>query len=216
MLLAARPHGGMLVGDSTMTRSPTGEVRAMSVTRREALAAAIGGGLTTAAAADEGPAAGPPRRHDPVYGHMPIALRKVFEGTFPNHRCIRLGIRGEGDAAVYRGTVFDPANVSSASVRRVGDETVCTPPLFELEVDATGKVLEETPRWFDPAHLPKPVAAAYAKWNATGIAGMTVMWHTEVPRGKDRVYRVRIIVNAVKAYSATFREDGSVVSADPV
>ena len=32
---------------------------------------------------------------------------------------------------------------------------------------------------------------------------------------KERVYRVKIILSAVKAYSASFEEDGTVLAADP-
>jgi hypothetical protein len=116
---------------------------------------------------------------------------------------------------VYRATVFDPAAMSSFS-QRVGGEHVTTPELYHLELDAGGKVLEETLRpVHDPGQLPKAVVAAYEKWNPKGVKGQELWWLTEVPRGEARVYRVRIIVNASKAYSASFTEDGSVLAADP-
>jgi len=151
---------------------------------------------------------------DPVYMHLPEEIRKVFEETFPNHRCIRLVIRGEKEATVYRATVFHPAAMSSVSIR-VGGEQVITPPLDHLELDANGKVLEETLHFVDPGRLPKAVTAAYEKWNPKGFTAREHWWMTEVPRGKDRVYRVRMIENAVKGYTALFKEDGSVVEADP-
>ncbi len=188
----------------------------MPITRRDALAAAIGCGLTTAAArAGENPSAeGPPRR-DPVLSHLPPAVRKVFEDTFPHHRCIRLVTRDREEAAVYRGTFFDPTIWSSTTVGLVEGEHVVTPPLYHLELDAAAKVREETQRWIDSKDLPKAVVAAYEKWNPTGVHGQEYYWWTEVPRGKGRIYRVQIIVSAVKAYRASFQEDGAVVSADP-
>jgi hypothetical protein len=189
----------------------------MSITRREALTAAVGCGLTTTAAAgaDDKPLAAKERpRPDPVYSNVPAAIRKVFEDTFPNYRCIRMAIRGEKDATVYRATVFNPAS-GGAHTQHVGGEIVTTPILYHLELDAAGKVLEETPRFVDTGRLPKAVTAAYEKWNPKGVKGQELWWQTEVPRGKDRVYRVRIIVNAIKAYSASFKEDGSVLTADP-
>jgi len=189
----------------------------MLISRREALAAAVGCGLTTAAAGadDSPPVARELPRPDPLYTSVPEAIRKVFEDTFPNHRCIRLAIRGEDDATVYRATVFDPASIG-ASYRRVGKEHVITPPLYELELDAGGKVVEETLRpVLDPGRLPKAVAAAYEKWNPKGVIGREFFWQTEVLRGKARVYRVQIILSAVKAYRASFKEDGTVVEADP-
>lgn len=189
----------------------------MSITRRDALAAAVSCGLTAAAAAraDETPAAKEPPKHDPVYSLLPDRVRTVFEDTFPGHRCIRLVTRGEKDAAVYRATVFDPANTSSASHQFVGGEFICTPPLYHLELDVQGKVLEEPPHPIGPDRLPKAVAAAYEKWNPKGLKRMTTMWWTEVSRGKDRVYRVNILVNQIKSYGASFKEDGTVLSADP-
>lgn len=187
----------------------------MSITRRAALVAVVGCGLTAAVAwADEKPAASQERRLDPVYVHLPTEIRKVFEDTFPNHRCIRLVIRGEKNAAVYRATVFDLADMS-ATVLYVGEECICTPKLYQLELDARGKVVEETRRPIGPDRLPSAVAAAYEKWNPKGLKRMATLWSTEVPRGKDRVYFVHILVNAIKGYSASFKENGTVLTADP-
>ena len=98
----------------------------------------------------------------------------------------------------------------------MGEESVATPPLYHLEVDAAGKVVEETHRPIDPKQLPKAVQTAYEKWNPKGVVGQSGhFWMTEVPRGKARVYHVNILLSAVKAYGATFREDGTVVQSDP-
>lgn len=186
----------------------------MSITRRQALGIAGGCGLTTAGV-DEKPAAAGPPKSDPVLRLLTPAARKVFEDTFPGHRCIRLARRGKDEDAVYRGTFFDPANWAGATVELIGGESVVTPPLFHLEVDAGGKVLEETIRPIDPKRLPKAVLAEYDKWNPKGVTGREHFWLTEVPRGKGRVYRVQIILIAVKSYRASFREDGSIVKAEP-
>jgi hypothetical protein len=188
----------------------------MSITRRDALVAVIGGGLTTAIArADEKPADKEPPKPDPMYSNLSAAARKVFEDTFPNHRIIRLVTRGDGENAVYRGTVFNLTDTTLTSGRdRVDGEFVTTPRLYYLEVDAKGKVLEELPRPIGPERVPKAVAAAYDKWNPKAVKRMATMWTTEVPRGKDRVYRVQVLVSAIKSYSASFKEDGTVLSAD--
>lgn len=186
----------------------------MSITRRNALAAVVGCGLTAAAAADDKSLPEPPK-HDPVYGRMPEVVRKVFEETFPQYRCIRLVIRGKEGARVYRGTVFNPADWWRTSGRQINGDSVITPILAELEVDAQGKVLEEPLRDFDPKRLPPAVTAAFAKWNPKGVTGQELHWLTEVARGKERIYRVRIILNAVKAYDAKFKEDGTLLEAKP-
>lgn len=189
----------------------------MSMTRRGALAAAVGCGLTTAALGDEKPAAKEAPKRDPVLSSLtPAAVRKVFEDTFPGLRCIRLARRGKDNDVVYRGTFFDPAEWSSTTVRFVNGESVVTPPLYEQELDAAAKVIEETHRPIDPKQLPKAVQAAYEKWNPKGVEGLSGhFWLTEVPRGKDRIYRVTILLSAIKAYRASFKEDGTIVEADP-
>ena len=143
----------------------------MSITRRDALAAVVGCGLmaTPAAWADDKPAAKEPPTRDPVYSQLPEAIRKVFEETFPNHRCIRLAIRGKKDAAVYRATVFHPASMGS-SHQRVAGEHVATPILYHLELDAGGKVVEETAHWIDPKRWPKAVQASYRSGTRKGLA----------------------------------------------
>ena len=191
-------------------------MNAMSSTRCVVLAAAVGCALaTTAGGDDKPPAANPLPQPDPVFSHVPMAIRPVFEKTFPNHRCIRLATRRvKGATVYYRATVFNPASMG-ASHQLVGGESVATPILYQLELDADGKVVEETLRPIDPAQLPKAVLAAYEKWNPKGVEGREHWWQTEVPREQARVYRVRIIVNAVTAYSASFAEDRTVLAADP-
>jgi hypothetical protein len=135
------------------------------------MAAAVGCGLAATASGTEGqsPPAGP--RPDPVYVHLPDAIRAVFESTFPNHRCVRMAVRQEKGAAVYRGTVFNPAS-AGAQTSQVGEESITEPILYHLEAAADGKVIEETPRpVHDPGKLPNPVVAAYEKWNPKGVNG---------------------------------------------
>jgi hypothetical protein len=189
----------------------------MPITRREALAAAAGCGLATPAEAraDEKPPAAPGGRSDPVFGNLPNAVRAVVEDTFPGHRCIRLAERQEKGATVYRVTVFNPAD-TTVHTQSVGGELVSQPRLYHVELTADGKVIEETYRpVLDLGRLPKPVLAAYQKWNPKGVTGMVVAWSTEVPRGKERIYRAGVIVNQIKAYRVSFKEDGSVIAADP-
>ncbi len=156
----------------------------------------------------------PEPKRDSVYVNLPDAVRKVYEETFPGYRCTRLVRRGTGDAAVYRATVFDPAS-GGAAVESVGGESVATPILYHLELNAAARVLEETLRPVDVEWLPPAVSVAFRKWNPKEVRGRENYWRTEVPRGKDRVYRVQLILSAVKSYSASFKEDGTVVAADP-
>jgi len=186
----------------------------MPITRRDALAAAVGCGLTAnaAAAADDKPAAGGPVR-DTLLASIPNAPRKVVEDFFPNHFCVRLVTRGVRESAVYRATLFHPGH--QRTTQFVGGEEISTPKMYEVELDARGKVLEETTHPIEPSRVPKVVAAAYDQWNPKGVQRMVTMWSTEVAVGKGRVYRAYILVSAVKAYAASFKEDGTVLAADP-
>ncbi len=188
----------------------------MSLTRRDALAAVvIGGGLApTAAGADEQPPAADQPKVDPILSRgLPDAVRKAFVHALPGYWCVRLGVRGKEDAAVYRVTVFHPGHGQTSHVK--DGEFVTTPRLYDIELDARGKSLEETARPIGPDQLPKAVLAAYERWNPKGVERMATMWSTELPRGKDRVYGVYILVSQIKGYSAFFKEDGTVVKADP-
>jgi len=158
----------------------------MSITRREALAAAVGCGLTTTGAAgadDKPPRPAEPPRRDPVYGSLPEAIRAVFETTFPGYRCIRMAIRQEKGAAVYRGTVFNPP--AGAQTRRVGEESVTEPILYHLEVAADAKIIEETPRPVDPGRLPRRSSPPTRSGTRRGSKGREHWWNDGGARGKD-------------------------------
>src|SRR5262249_7733647 len=95
-------------------------------------------------------------------------------------------------------------------------EIVSQPILYHLQVSEEGKVVEETPHpVLDLEKLPKAVVASFEKWNPKGVKGMAVLWWTEIARGKDRVYHASILVNQIKAYGASFKEDGTVLAAEP-
>lgn len=187
----------------------------MFVTRRDALiAVVIGGGLaTTKIRVDENSLTSDQPHDDPIFRGLPEAVRTAFEVALPGYWCIRLGTRGENDATVYRATVFHPDDGLRSNV--VDGETVTTRRLYDMELDAQGKSLEETVRPIGPDQLPKAVLAAYEKWNPNWEIRLATMWSTELPRGKDRVYGVHILVNQIKSYKAFFKEDGTVVRADP-
>ena len=115
---------------------------------------------------------------------------------------------------VFRGKFFD-LTLSKVRCGQEGKEFVSEPIFYEMEVAADGKVVEETYHPVAPDGLPKPVQTAYGKWNPNGVKGMFVQWNTAVPRGKERVYSVTILIDQLTVYFATFKEDGTVVAADP-
>lgn len=189
----------------------------MAITRREALTAAVACGVT---ATDATAAPVPPMIRplsDPLYSRLNKEARAVVEDTFPLHLCIRLVERRVRDETVaYRVTVFNPAS-RGARTKMVDGESVSEPILYHLELTPKGTIIEETPRpILDLAKLPKPVLESYRKWNPREVRNMMVTWITEVPRGGTRTYRAHILVSAIKAYNATFKPDGSVITADPI
>jgi len=147
-----------------------------------------------------------------VYGSLPEAIRAVFETTFPVTGASGWPIRQEKGAAVYRGTVFNPP--AGCPDRRVGEESVTEPILYHLEVAADAKIIEETPRPVDPVGCRRrsspPTRSGTRRGSRAGSTG-----DTEVPPWEGPVYHVRINRERVKGYTASFKEDGSVVAADP-
>lgn len=188
----------------------------MAITRREALtAAAACGAATTATAAPIPPTIKP--LSDPLFSHTPKEVRAVLEDTFPLHLCIRLAERWNErrETVSYRATVFNPAS-RGAHTQLVNGELVSQPILYHIELTPKGTVVEETPRpILDLSKVPKVVMDSYRKWNPHEVRGMTVSWITQVPRGGERTYSVGILMSAIKAYGATFKLDGTILSADP-
>jgi hypothetical protein len=179
------------------------------------MAAVAGSCVMTNLVGAEAPTA-PVAQPDPVLSDAPEAIRSIFEAAFPSHRyrCVRMA-RPVNAPEVFRGKFFD-LTLSKVRCGQRGDEFVSEPIFYEMEVAANGKVVEETPRpVLDRDGLPKPVQAAYGKWNPKGVKGMFVHWYTSVPRGQERVYTVRILIDQLTLHDATFKEDGTVVHADP-
>jgi hypothetical protein len=190
----------------------------MFITRFEALAVAFSCSLMTAAiCADDKPDPATARpRPDVVLNNagIPKEVRAVCEENFSGYQCLRVAEREEKGTKVFRMTFFAPADTRTQH-RTENGEQVTKLPLYDLEMTASGKVLEETYHWIDPKRLPKAVQASYEKWNPKGARGMAVISLTDVPKGEGRRFHVRIIMNQIKAYYASFKEDGSIISAEP-
>src|SRR5262249_54002774 len=146
--------------------------------------------------------------------HVPTEVRKICEETFPGYRCLKVVWREEKDVKIFRATFFNPADMGAES-RLVNGEHITQLSLYDLELTADVKIIAESAHWIDAKRWPKQVQASFQKWNPKGVKGQEMHSFTEVRKGDSRVYRVRIIVNAIKAYSALFGEDGSVLAADP-
>ena len=187
----------------------------MSLNRRTAMAAVAGSCVMTNLAGAESPMVHVVQP-DPVRRHVPEAVELIFEAVFPSnqYRCVRMA-RPLNAPEMFRGRFF---SLSDSRVRngKKGEEFVSEPIFYEMEVAADGKVVEETLHpVLDSNDLPKPVQAAYGKWNPKGVKGMHVQWSTGVPRGQERVYSVAIVINQLTGHGARFKEDGTLVYADP-
>lgn len=153
---------------------------------------------------------------DPVRSDAPDAIKLIFEAVFPSqrYRCVRMA-RPLNAPEMFRGRFFSLSD-STVKIGQEGEEFVSKPIFYEMEVAADGKVVEETLHpVLDWDELPKPVQAAYGKWNPKGFKGMHVQWYTGVPRGQERVYSVTIVIKQLAAHGARFKEDGTVEAAHP-
>jgi hypothetical protein len=219
MLLAVRPFAGKIRANTNGVFSPC-EASAMTMNRRDALTAVVGGLMCTAAAgADDKPAAKvedkfPTLPRDTLLAALPPAALKVVEFWFPNYWCVRLVTHHQANPKWYRATLFTPRGPRRTNWTE-GNE-IAVPPMYEVSVTEEGKVLEESSHAIERDLVPMAVIAAYEKWNPTAVKGMVTTWATEVAAGKERVFRVAIVVSQVKFYAASFQADGTVIKADPI
>jgi hypothetical protein len=151
---------------------------------------------------------------DPILRFLPKEVRKACEDAFPGHRALRAVERQAGGAPVYRVTVFSSTD-TMVYAKKIGDDHVSELPLYHLELTADGKVVEESRHAVPESRVPKAVLAGYRTWNPGGVKGMAVVWGVELQKGTDRVFSVNVILSSVKTYFASFKEDGSVVAAEP-
>ena len=192
----------------------------MTINRRHALTAVVGGLACTAAArADDKPAAKvedrfPTLPRDSLLAALPPAALKVVEHWFPNHWCVRLVTHHRANPKWYQATLFMPRG--QRSINWIDGDEIAVPPMYQVSVNAEGMVLEESNHAIERDLVPEVVTAAAEKWNPTGVKGMATTWATEVAAGKERIYRVAIVVSQVKFYAASFQPDGTVIKADPI
>jgi hypothetical protein len=184
----------------------------MTMNRRAALTAVVGGLACAGAAKAEDKFPTLPR--DSLLAALAPAALKVVEHWFPNYWCVRLVTHHQANPKWYHATLFTPRGPRRTNWSD-GNE-IAVPPMYEVSVDADGKVLEESNHAIERGLVPKAVLAAFAKWNAKGVGGMATTWATEVAAGKERVFRVAILMSQVKFYAATFQADGTVLTADPI
>ena len=152
---------------------------------------------------------------DPVLRFAPKAVQNVCAERFPAHRVLRVVERQVGGApVVYRITVFSIAD-TGVFTKTTGDDTVSELLLHQLELMADGKVIEESRHAVPEYRVPKAVLDGYRRWNPDGVKGMGVFWTAGQEKGKERMFSASVILSAVKAYSASFRTNGSVVAAEP-
>jgi len=77
---------------------------------------------------------------------------------------------------------------------------------------ALAKVIEEPRHHVREDRVPKAVIDRYKKWlGDTPPRAMVVGWEAEREKDKDRVFHVWYVVNSVTGYSASFKEDGTLL-----
>jgi len=151
---------------------------------------------------------------EPVLRFAPKAVQQRYAETFPAHRVLRVVERQAGGTSVYRITVFSPTD-TAVYTKKTGNDTVSELLLHHVELTTDGKVLEESRHAIPESRVPRAVLDGYRLWNRNGVKGMGVFWTAEQEPGRERVFSARVILSSVKAYSASFMENGRVVAAEP-
>jgi len=169
------------------------------------------GAVLTVVLALAGPQAVAEEKVDPLLFNVPKEVRKVCEETFPGYRALSVGERKEKGQTRYRITFFDPADRTIYG-RKDGDEAIMELKQYRFEVTADGKVVEEPRHHLREDRVPKAVIDRYKKWlGDTPPRAMVVGWEAEREKDKDRVFHVWYVVNSVTGYSASFKEDGTLL-----
>jgi hypothetical protein len=150
-------------------------------------------------------------RNDEILALQPVPIRKACQDTCPDsfYRILRIVEHQKQKPFTYTVTFI---NVGPGTAwRKAGDDWIAELPQYQLELDASGGVIEEQAHCISPSVVPKAVLAGYQKWNPKGLTGMTVAWGVGQPRNKKRVFRAMIVFNQVDASGAAFLEDGTLI-----
>ena len=148
---------------------------------------------------------------DPVISGLPRAVVRTYQALFPGHRVWRSSETGKGDARQYELIIFQP-NSPVVHSQRVGSAIVSSLLNYKLILSSTGKVIREQSHPISEDTVPKAVREAFDKWRRPFPRRFLLFeWRAYQEVGAERLYFVRVVLNAIEAYEATLKADGTFV-----
>ena len=146
---------------------------------------------------------------DPIISTLPAAVVMAYQERFPRHRVWQSLQTGEGEAARYELTIFDPSS-TMVHVQGVESGFVQSHAVYKLILSGSGRVIREQQHPIAENDVPSAVREAFDQWNGP-FGGMWVGWFAYQEEGAERHYTVSIVLNALEGYGATFDGDGALV-----
>jgi hypothetical protein len=150
-------------------------------------------------------------RNDEILALQPVAIRITCQDACPDscYRILRIVEHQKQKPFTYTVTFYNVG--PGTACRKVGDDWIAELPQYQLELDASGQIIEEQTHDISEAAVPKAVLAGYNNWNSNGVKGMWMRWGVGQARNEKRVFYMMIVLNQVKEFHAAFREDGSLI-----
>jgi hypothetical protein len=148
---------------------------------------------------------------DLVGRRLPTAVLKTYQALFPRHRVWQSLRYGEGKQAKYELIIFDP-NSPVVHTQRVGPASVSTLLNSKLILSITGELIYEEQHVIADDAVPKAARVAFDKWKRQFPQRFLMLeWRAHQAEGAERLYSVRVVLNAVETYGATLKADGTFV-----
>lgn len=156
-------------------------------------------------------AASPPTQHDTVAGSLPPDVVNAYRSRFPGHRIWQCSVTGRGKAKQFQLVVFDPKTRTTVT-RAVGSATVTSLIHYHLVLNAAGVVTREDPHPVSANAVPRAARQAFAKWSRRFPRSNDLVWTAHQRKKTERRFSVRVTLNSIEEYGATFKADGTLVT----
>jgi hypothetical protein len=149
--------------------------------------------------------------YDTVAGVLPQPVLQSYRALFPAHHIWQVSQRGKEKDAEFELIIFHP-KAGSRFGQQVGDAHVTTIFNYKLVLKGTGEVIREQAHPIAADAVPKAAKDAVDKWKRP-LQGRTfsVEWEAHQEPGAERLYSVYVELNAIEAYRATLKADGTFV-----
>jgi hypothetical protein len=148
---------------------------------------------------------------DPVTTVLPFPVLKTYRALFPGHQVWQVSQSGKENDAEFELIIFHPKE-GSVQGKQIGPAHVATLRNYKLLLKGTGEVIQEQAHPIAEDAVPKAVKDAVDRWKRP-LQGRTVSveWLAHQEVRAERLYSIYIEVNAIEAYRATLKKDGTFV-----